>query len=146
MSASPTVAEAVADLLLHVEEGKDCPCCGQRAQAYKRRVRGNHARFLIDLEVDTLAVCVVNHSQCFFAGRDYNYLVHFGLAEAQHRTGLWRPLPAGIEFVHDRGRIPEWLLIYNNTIIRRAERTVTIRDCMSGGEFDYDALMNGEGS
>lgn len=142
-----TVQEAVADLLGRLEDGSSCPCCGQFVKAYKRKLRANHVRFLLDLV--RLAPSSddgwVHYSDCFYVGRDYNFLVHFGLAEWRI-GGYWRPTGLGVAFVQNDVRAPEWVLVYNNHVIRQADREISIRDCLASGDFDYDALMVGAGS
>jgi hypothetical protein len=145
MSNEMTVDEAAEGLLLKVEEGTTCPCCGQHVQAYKRRIRASQARFLMDLvRLSTPQEPWVHYKDCFVGGRDYNYLVHFGLAQSRPREGLWRPTETGVDFVVDRLAIPKWILVYNNNVIRISAQIVTIRECLSSGDFDYDALMQGD--
>jgi hypothetical protein len=142
-----TVREAVSSLVANVERGARCPCCGQFAKAYKRRVRGNHARFLFDVaRLATDESPWVHYKQCFFAGRDYNYLRHFGLADVQEREGLWKLTQLGARFLMGDVGVPAWILVFNNEVVDRAKETRTVRECLAQGGFDYDALMYGEGS
>jgi len=144
-----TVAEATALLVRRVESGSNCPCCGQFAKAYKRRIRGNHTRFLVDVaRLATAEDPWVHYTKCFFAGRDYAYLRHFGLAETREREGLWKITPHGERFLlgeEDAG-VPEWILVFNNAVVARAEKIMSARDCLAQGGFDYDDLMHGSGS
>jgi len=144
-----TVAEATALLVRRVESGSNCPCCGQFANAYKRRIRGNHTRFLVDVaRLATAEDPWVHYTKCFFAGRDYAYLRHFGLAETREREGLWKITPHGERFLlgeEDAG-VPEWILVFNNAVVARAEKIMSARDCLAQGGFDYDDLMHGSGS
>jgi hypothetical protein len=144
-----TVAEATALLVRRVESGSNCPCCGQFAKAYKRRIRGNHTRFLVDVaRLATVEDPWVHYTKCFFAGRDYAYLRHFGLAETREREGLWKITPHGERFLlgeEDAG-VPEWILVFNNAVVARAEKIMSARDCLAQGGFDYDDLMHGSGS
>ena len=110
-------------------------------------VRGNHARFLIDVSRKTSEdEPWIHYRKCIFGGRDYNYLRHFGLAETQERTGLWRVTDLGKDFILDRATVPSWIMVYNNKILDRAKSAVSIKDCLKKGGFDYDALMSGKGS
>jgi hypothetical protein len=144
-----TVAEATALLVRRVESGSNCPCCGQFAKAYKRRIRGNHTRFLVDVaRLATVEDPWVHYSKCFFAGRDYAYLRHFGLAETREREGLWKITPHGERFLlgEEGAGVPEWILVFNNAVVARAEKIMSARDCLAQGGFDYDDLMHGSGS
>ena len=144
-----TVSEAIASIVKNVESGSNCPCCGQFAKAYKRRIRGNHTRFLVDVaRLATAEDPWVHYSKCFFAGRDYAYLRHFGLAETREREGLWKITPHGERFLmgEEGAGVPEWILVFNNEVVVRAEKVVSARDCLAQGGFDYDELMYGSGS
>lgn len=144
-----TVSEAIASIVKNVESGSVCPCCGQLAKAYKRRIRGNHTRFLVDVaRLATAEDPWVHYSKCFFAGRDYAYLRHFGLAETREREGLWKITPHGERFLmgEEGAGVPEWILVFNNEVVVRAEKVVSARDCLAQGGFDYDKLMYGSGS
>lgn len=142
-----TVREAVSTLVANVERGTRCPCCGQFAKAYKRRLRGNHARFLFDVaRLSSEEEPWVHYKRCYFAGRDYNYLRHFGLAEVVEREGLWKLTPLGQRFLMGEVGVPQWILVFNNEVVDRAKETLLVRECLTQGGFDYDALMYGEGS
>ena len=147
----PTVEEAAAALLTNIEEGATCPCCGQFVRAYRRKLRSNHARFLADLiRLSTREEPWVHYTRCFYRGRDYNYLNHFGLAESttlgRSRTGFWRATAEGVRFILEDGRAPEWILVYNNQVLTRSDKMTTCRELLAGGGFDYDALMGSIGS
>lgn len=144
-----TVSEAIASIVKNVESGSVCPCCGQFAKAYKRRIRGNHTRFLVDVaRLATAEDPWVHYKKCFFAGRDYAYLRHFGLAETREREGLWKITPEGARFLmgEEGAGVPEWILVFNNEVVVRAEKIISARDCLAQGGFDYDELMYGSGS
>ena len=143
-----TLGEAKAHLMANIDAGTPCPCCNQRVQLYRRRLRANHARFLVDLvRLSTPEEPWVHYRRCFFRGRDYNFLPDFGLAETGPTgSGLWRPTQLGVSFVTDDARVPAWVGIYNNTLISRSEETVTIHHCLVGTSFDLEALLSGEGS
>jgi hypothetical protein len=90
----------------------------------------------------------VHYTKCFFAGRDYAYLRHFGLAETREREGLWKITPHGERFLlgEEGAGVPEWILVFNNAVVARAEKIMSARDCLAQGGFDYDDLMHGSGS
>jgi hypothetical protein len=142
-----TVQEVALKLANNIERGARCPCCGQFAKAYRRRLRGNHARFLVDVaRLATPDNPWVHYKQCHFAGRDYNYLRHFGLAEVQEREGLWKITDYGARFLLGKIGVPAWILVFNNEVVDHAKEALTVRECLAQGGFDYDQLMYGEGS
>jgi hypothetical protein len=144
MSDDSTVREALNKIVANVEKGTHCPCCGQLAKAYKRRLRGNHARFLFDVARLTSEESPwVHYKSCAFAGRDYNYLRHFGLAETVEREGLWKITPLGAQFLMGDADVPAWILVFNNAVVGTSTEKLTVRECLSAGGFDYDELMNG---
>jgi hypothetical protein len=139
------IDEAVRELYSRLETGSDCPCCGQKVKAYKRMLRANHVRFLVDLvRKTTREEPWIHYRECFFQGRDYNYLSHFGLAEFRER-GLWRATTRGQIFVLGQTTVPAWIEVYNNSVIREASQHVSVRECLQAGDFDYDALMGERG-
>lgn len=142
-----TVHEATKLLVQNIEKGMSCPCCGQFAKAYKRRVRGNHVRFLFDVvRHSTEEQPWVHYTKCQYAGRDYAYLRHYGLAEVKEREGLWKLTDTGGRFLVGKVTIPEWILVFNNAVVAQADEQVGVRDCLASAGFDYDELMYGEGS
>lgn len=147
MSENMSIDEASSFLASQAEKGAYCPCCGQFVKAYRRIIRGNHARFLLDVARKTSKEQPwVHYKKCIFGGRDYNYLRHFGLAETQERTGFWQVTEFGMDFIREKASIPAWIVVYNNKVLDKATNVVTIRDCLKRGGFDYDALMAGAGS
>lgn len=143
VDADMTVGEAIDKLWKVIHRGSSCPCCGQFVRAYKRRLRGNHVRFLVDVMRKARPEQPwVHYSACSFAGRDYNYLRHFGLAEVKEREGLWKLTEKGARFVSAMIEIPDYLLIFNNEVVGSSEKTIDVRKALAAGGFDYDALMN----
>jgi hypothetical protein len=140
-----TVGQAAHRLVQNIERGTHCPCCGQLAKAYRRSLRGNHARFLVDVaNFATPETPWVHYSRCHFAGRDYNYLRHFGLAETIEREGLWKLTELGARFLIGQVGVPTWILIFNNQIVDRSKKMLSVRECLAKGGFDYDDLMQSE--
>lgn len=123
------------NLFENLEDGRHCPCCGQWVKAYKRRLRANHVRFLRQLaERGTSVDPWVHYKTLRFAGRDYNYLAHFGLAEAR-AGGFWRPTPKGYSFLAGSCAVPEWILVFDNQVMGASTHEVTVSQCEAGGEF-----------
>ena len=145
-SASEGMSKDWLFLLENIEDGRHCPCCGQFVKAYRRKLRANHVRFLRQLvEKTSSAEPWIHYKTLRFAGRDYNYLQHFGLAESKP-GGFWRATSLGHSFLSGSVSVPEWLLIYDNQVFSRSERPVFIFECEASGEFDRSGLMRGEAS
>lgn len=138
-------------------EGAHCPVCGQYAKVYKRSLNATMARFLIWL------VCEHERGwawrdfhdapvmQSRPGGGDWGKLLHWGMiqnAPTVSRTvktsALYRPTALGVEFVHGRANVAAHVFLYDNKPMGWATETVTIHEAL-GKDFDYAALMRGEG-
>ena len=143
-----TLEEAQDLLLKEIDDGADCPCCGQFVKVYKRKLNSNMVRFLIDLVRIWQANPEewVSYLSCFFRGRDYNYLTHWGLGSIQaplddkRTSGLWKPTPLGIQFARGKAAVPSHLYVYNNCVVNASQSTVMIEEAL-GNKFNYQELM-----
>jgi hypothetical protein len=146
-SQSPSpMAQEWSVLLENIEDGRHCPCCGQFVKAYRRKLRANHVRFLRQLVEKTSSTEPWLHYKTMkFAGRDYNYLQHFGLAQSKP-GGFWKPTSLGYAFLAGTTSVPEWLLVYDNQVFSRSDRQMFVSECEASGEFDRAGLMRGDGS
>ena len=136
------------ELTQKLDEGTICPCCGQHAKRYKRKIHSGMARWLIWLVREYAAsggqwVDIKRSPQ---RGGDYAKLGHWGLIEqappdtTHNRSGMWRPTQKGFDFAHNVIRVPAYVLMYNGQIDGWAPSTVSIRDAL-GEKFDYLQLM-----
>lgn len=132
---SELIDDAVQELYARLETGSECPCCGQMVKSYRRKLRANHVKFLLDVIEKTREQEWVHYRECRHAGRDYNYLAHFGLAEFKER-GLWRPTTTGKIFALGQCEVPAWIEVYNNRVIGVAKTTVRMQDCLNAGDFN----------
>lgn len=147
-----TLGAAQDWLRRRIDDGASCPCCGQLAKVYRRKLTASIASVLIKMH--------------YWAGADYAYLPnlrskgqdeviarHWGLIEGMPdvrrddgstRVGWWRLTALGRSFVLDQARVPKYARIYNNRLLNLddAER-VSIRDAL-GTSFNYDDLMAGK--
>ncbi|AKF14478.1 hypothetical protein SEA_FLAGSTAFF_41 [Mycobacterium phage FlagStaff] len=133
-----------------VDDGETCPCCGQFAKVYKRRITANIAAVLVRMWRT--------------AGRDWAYLPalrsagqdeviarHWELIEpmpdveredGSKRVGYWRLTDVGEAFVRNQTRIPVHARIYNGRMLGYAgEATTNIVESL-GHRFDYSELMS----
>jgi hypothetical protein len=63
-----------------------------------------------------------------------------GKTKTKH-SGLWRPTPQGLDFVHMGTRVPKQVFTYNDTVQGYGLEMVTIVDCFEDN-FDYSATMS----
>jgi hypothetical protein len=138
----------------HLDDGARCPCCGQFAKIYRRRVHATMARELIAIwreagcdwvHLPTLLKTTGAH------GGDTIKVKYWNLIEPDNetredgstRTGWWRLTDSGRAFVLGEKSIPKYVMIYNEQSYGFSEDMVTIRDAL-GAKFDYQALMRGD--
>jgi len=148
------LGEARALLGEQAEDGVECPCCGQFAKVYKRKINSGMAWSLIWLVREHLEtkdwVDVQKQAPRFvMANREMGKLIHWGLAVTKSHdgtrkknSGLWRPTEKGIDFVFDEVTVPTRVHLYNNTVVGSDDELMSIRDAL-GDKFDYRELMSG---
>jgi hypothetical protein len=136
-----------------IDEGVICPCCGQTCKLYPRVMYAGMGAWLIWLvlayETDPRWYSI--HEGPVQRGGDYGKLLHWKLVErapndgtgAKRTSGRWRPTPEGSRFARGETRIPSRVYIYDNTVLRVSEETVSIQDVL-GEHFNYGMLMSGE--
>jgi len=143
------VSSARNVLLDNIHEGSECPCCGQFAKVYARKLNANMAAFLISLYKEHKRTRDwVHHSDCFHKGRDYPYVALWGLAttrsneDASKRTsGFWQTTKKGRLFVTRHLNVPSHAFVYNNTVVGWSAVDVHIINAL-GKRFHYKELMN----
>lgn len=129
--------------------GAECPCCGQYARRYRRKLNSNMAASLIK------AWCVAG-DEWFHAptvlGRNDGELAklrYWGLVEEERRArpdggraGWWRVTPQGKIYVKGHTSVPAHALIYDGQLLRldASSGRVTIHDAL-GDKFSYRELM-----
>ena len=145
-----TLAEAREWLRDHREEGASCPCCGQLAKVYYRKLNARMARALITMwkerGTDWCHVPTVVGDR----GGDATKLVYWGLIEETTekredggRAGWWRVTADGERFVKGQLMVPGYARVYNKRCLGVTGELVGIQDAL-GSKFNYDELMHGE--
>lgn len=142
-----------------------CRACGGSVKLYRRPLTGTNMRILFliykewhaaggtfenDVWVDTTKIDVAQKS-----GRDFPLLRFWPLIEAHPKspqpspkksTGFWRPTPLGVEFLHDRARVPKAKYVYNNQLAKgpwdNDEPLTGIRSAL-GTRWNYAEMMAG---
>lgn len=152
-----TVAEARAELEKRIGDGLRCPCCGQMAKRYRRKLNSGMASGLIAFyrQVAGLSewVHVAKDTTLSRLGGDWAKLELWGLIESKvedredngPHSGIWRLTEKGADFVRGQIALPAHVLIYDNQMLGYDDsERVTIRDAL-GKKFDYEELMGTRG-
>lgn len=129
------------------KDGAHCPCCGQLAKVYKRKLNEGMARSLVKM--------------WRAAGQDWQYipdtvggksreegkLRYWGLIQEKPgkrpdsgRTGWWRVTDLGSQFVRRVATVQRYALVYDGQCLGLVGANVNIIDAL-GDPFTYDELM-----
>lgn len=142
----------------NLDDGVACPCCGQHAKKYRRKINKIMAAGLIGLvrEFDRTKTFVHVHDiplgdrDVRSMGGSFAMLAHWGLIEPKVNdntkkrcSGFWRPTKAGIAFAWKQGKVAAYGVFYNNTALEWSAAKISIVEAL-GREFDYAELMGGE--
>jgi len=150
-----SLEEAREFLRRNAEAGVACPCCGQFAKVYKRKLNSQMARFLVRL----YAMDRRRKKKRWFHAReivggtdkassDGTYLEHWRMIEAKPKedgdtgrtSGMWGITESGRAFVEGRIDANRHVVLYNNELLDWSEETVTLQEAL-GDKFDYIELM-----
>jgi hypothetical protein len=147
-----TLEEARAWVMANLEEGVDCPCCGQLARSYRRKLNSAMARDLIWLvkQSGSQRRWVNLHEEApieLQQSRELAKLAHWGLIEEKlqasergaRTSGVWRPTDDGIEFAYGRLRLSAYVTLYDNTVQGFSEEMITVHQALAN-HFDFDEL------
>lgn len=149
-----TLARAREDLRGKLEDGATCPCCGQFAKKYRRKLSSTMAAGLVwlvqaskNLPHGWVDVSTTGPRWLLRVGGTLATLRHWTLIEpktvADRRVaGTWRPTPGGVLFAQGADLAPRYVVLYNNEVQGVSPERIHIRDAL-GSAFDYDELMEG---
>lgn len=82
--------------------------------------------------------------------RENAKLIYWGMVEqkpkeadntSKRTSGLWKPTPRGVAFVHGRYSAPSYKFLYKNEVIFEDGELATIVDAL-GDDFNYGDLMS----
>lgn len=150
----PSLREAREKLLVDRWEGVSCPCCGQMAKVYRRKINSSMARGLIAAYRENGLTFGwlqdVRRMQGETDNREESKLRYWGLMEEEPerrpdggRSGWWRVTSEGEAFVRGQIRVPKYAFLYDGFCLRLDHgEMVTISDAL-GTPFNYDDLMKG---
>ena len=155
--ASPSITRARRRIMERIDEGVDCPCCGQLCKMYRRQINAPMAQLLIwlvrlwDAVPRWYAVREMPLIQGRRGGGDYAKLRWWGLIEERAKgdidgegrtSGYWRPTVEGCVFAHGWDSVERYALIYDNRLAGFEGPRVGIRQCL-GERFSFGALWLG---
>ena len=146
-----TVQVAEDWVMNNAAEGVECPCCGQTAKLYRRKLYSSMAYALIlinganvpeDCDGWLHVPNLLNGHGTVARGGDFAKLVHWGLLEGSEKaSGHYRITTKGRDFVQCRIVVPEAVFIYDGQCIGDdQDKMVTISEVL-GKRFDYEELM-----
>lgn len=160
-----TLNAARAWLAARLDDGAQCPCCGQLSKVYKRKLNSAMAYVLILIErahrVDNDAwihvpshinAKVKNPAVAAAIRGDWAKLTHWGLIEellgqrpdGSTRVGYYRITSDGRRFVRGKSRVSRHIWLYDGrTLHREDDETVSIFEALED-KFDYSELMRGK--
>ncbi len=145
-------ARAAVEIGRETQDGVTCPCCGQFAKVYRRKLNRTMAQALILIyrhargsdewiHIPTLLV------RSTLLG-DAAKLAYWGLLEPQvaerddgsRRVGFYRMTDRGRRFVLGQETIARHVITYNQQVLGFSDEHTTIRQAL-GDRFNYDELM-----
>jgi hypothetical protein len=147
--AHTTLLMAKEWLLTNVSEGAKCPCCGQNAKVYRRKLHATIAKALIQLHHAGGSEDYQHTPSLPGDTHEISQASWWGLIEEENysvrpdggRAGFWKLTEEGNRFVLGVGAIPEYAFVYNGNVVELQGLGVTIHDCL-GTKFDYLELIN----
>jgi hypothetical protein len=147
-----TIVEAKQYLKDNIKKGVKCPCCGQFAKLYSRKINSGMVLFLIGLYRLSKRNGIQEFSNDFVfkemdlnvRSLDYSILKHFGLIQesvntdsGKKKSGNWIITEAGINFAEGKVSVAENVLIYNNKVIGFEGKNILISEI---SKFNYKDL------
>ena len=120
-----TLEEARIWLRAHLEDGARCFCCGQHAMIHRWTLYATAARLLVRLYSLGGTEEFIESKPIKGKGQgDGTRLRYWGLAEEEKerrpdggKSGFWRVLSYGEDFIFSRATIPQYVYIYDNTVL-----------------------------
>lgn len=129
-----------------LDTGADCPCCGQHAQEYRRKL---HATMAADLVRMTRRFGVGRAFHVRDLGRhpgDFAKLALWGLIADTGdtrgdggRAGYWKVTTNGARFVAGHLRVPKYVRLYAGRVIGWGDGQINVEEALAG-RFDLREL------
>lgn len=129
--------------------GTRCPCCGQRAQVYRRSINSSMAKSLIKMWMVQRDGADWIHvpTEIGARSREEGKLRYWGLVterpvsrEDGGHAGYWRVTTKGSDFVAGGLELPRYALVYDGNLLELTGPLVDIETCL-GEPFDLTRLL-----
>lgn len=135
-----TVEQARARLQSRVMAGErvDCPCCGQRAALYARKVNASMARQLRRLAGHGGWMSAEEVEAGERGGGDYAKLKFWGLATGDGQ-GNWALTPKGRSFVDGETTVPAVVFVFDDRAMSFSRERARFADCLREQQPDLMA-------
>lgn len=156
MENEKTLNEAKQFLRENINNGVDCPCCGQMVKLYKRKLTSTMVFCLIQFKkhMDRNGnefhryISILDQMKLTPSQRsDWQKLVYFKLIEPETtergnvRSGFYRMTQIGIDFVNHKTRVPEFVNVYDGKVFGFSENKINISKALDQ-KFNYLELMS----
>jgi hypothetical protein len=152
-----TLGETKDWLRDRVDDGEHCPCCGQMAKVYRRKMTAFTARAMIAMhrfhhdEYVQMPALIRQHLPDLTQGGYATLGAYWGLIEEEQirredggRAGWWRLTDLGHDFVLGKITVPKYARIYDSRLLGFVpDDRIHITEVL-GTNFDYSELMSGE--
>jgi hypothetical protein len=153
LSRDSSLGEARAYVRERLDVGVECPCCGQYAKRYVRKLNSGMARVLIrlcslsrgDRPWESAWVSI---KKLEMVSREVHKLAYWGLVvtdenedSTKHSSGSWKPTDKGYEFVWGRVTVPERVILFDGQVEGFEGEETPIWEAL-GKKFDYQELMS----
>jgi len=153
------LADAIKFVEAHMRVGVFCPCCGQFAKIYKRKLNvcmayalGLIAREQKRRPNEWLHAPSYLHKAAVrgptVRGGDFAKLVHWGALipkpeirnDGSNRAGFYKITKTGLDFVDGKIKLAKHIHLYAGRFCGFSTELTTFRQAL-GEDFDYDELM-----
>ncbi len=150
--------EAIQFVNDNKNKGCVCPCCGQIARMYKRKLNSGMAIVLLEMykyhvEKGDNYFHIENHltKHSIHSGHDWALLVNWDLIREMPKekdessnsktSGMWKITNKGKLFIKNTINVPTHILMYNNMFEGFSDTQTSIKESLDKN-FNYDELMN----
>lgn len=150
-----TLEEGQQLLKQNIDQGMNCPCCGQFAKQYRRKLNSfmAYALILIDRHFRTSDEWLHVPSYLVRMGardRECAKLRYWGLLQEMEavrednspHAGYYRITEEGKAFVRGEYQVPRYVHLYDNRVSGYTGEPIGIKEAL-GDHFRYDELMKG---
>jgi hypothetical protein len=147
----PLLSDAIAFVKKNKGDGCICPCCGQIAKVYKRKLNNGMAFELISLyKLSKLKDDFYHHTKfAKLTGGEISKLSYWGLViekekqkdeEDKKTSGYWAITEKGKLFAENKIRLKSHIFLYDAKLLGFSDTEIDIIESL-GNKFNYRELM-----